>query len=80
MNRKGDLSSTQGHVNEGLRKENPPTLINVTQQGNVLSPTADLVLKNKHLKKKMKIKVLFDNGSQGTYISEKASNFLKLKN
>lgn len=56
-----------------------PLLLLITQQGDVLLQTADVLLKSEHSRRELKVKVLFDSGSQRTYISEKASKFLSLQ-
>ena len=58
--------------------ENPHGCHVLSNDSFVVLQTALVVVKNPKDSKELKIKVLFDNGSQRSYISNRVANFLNL--
>lgn len=58
--------------------QNDVTTTHAKGNSAVLLQTADVLLKNTNNNRELKIKALFDSGSQRTYITERARNFLDL--
>ena len=79
--KKGDSPKLAEEIKQDKKTESTENCHGYHVQSNVsfaMLQTAVVIVKNPKDSKELKIKVLFDNGSQGSYISNRVANFLNL--
>ena len=79
--KKGDSPKLAGEIKQDEKIESTENSHGCHVQSNVsfvMLQTAVVIVKNPKYSKELKIKVLFDNGSQRSYISNRVANFPNL--
>ena len=64
--------------NRGKTNQNETTTNYASNFSSILLPTADIILENPLTKKEVRVKALFDQGSQRTYVTQRVKNVLQL--